>query len=178
MQPIDQETLTEIVRGATAEVFATMLDMELTAEPPYVQHVPPPPTEGVVSLIGLAGQWVGTGSMFCSAPFACQISSRMLMAEFPAVNDEVLDAVAEVTNMVLGNVKTGLEEHLGPMGLSIPTVVYGKNFTAKSAGDGDWSVFPFVWDGELVEVKLHLAPNRKPTAHIRHGFSHPYLLQG
>jgi len=178
MQPVDQVTLTGIVHAATTDVFATMLEMELTPQAPYVQHVPPPPTEGVVSLIGLAGKWVGTGSVFCSAPFACQISSRMLMADFCAVNDEVLDAVAEVTNMVLGNVKTGLEEHLGPMGLSIPTVVYGKNFTAKTAGDGDWNVFPFTCDGELLEVKIHLAPNRKPIERIRHGFSHPYSLQG
>lgn len=178
MQPLDRETLTAIVHAATADVFQTMLEMQLAPGEPYVQSVPPPPTEGVVSLIGLAGQWVGTGSVFCSAPFACRISSRMLMAEFPAVDDEVLDAVAELTNMIVGNVKTGLEEHLGPMGLSIPTVVYGKNFSAKSAGDGEWNVFPFTCEGDLLEVKIHLAPNRKPLTHIRPGFSHPYSLQG
>ena len=41
--------------------------------------------------------------------------------------DEVLDAVGELTNMIIGTVKNGLEEHLGPMQLSVPTVVYGKN---------------------------------------------------
>jgi len=178
MQPIDRGTLTDIVHAATNDVFATMLEMQLAAQAPYVQSIPPPPTEGVVSLIGLAGQWQGTGSVFCSAPFACRLSSRMLLAEFNAVDDEVLDAIAELTNMILGNVKTGLEEHLGPMGLSIPTVVYGKNFTAKSAGDGEWTVFPFSHEGELMEVKIHLAPSRRPPGQLRHGFSHPYSLQG
>ena len=40
----------------------------------------------------------------------------------------MLDAVAEVTNMIIGNVKTVLESRLGAMGLSTPTVIYGRNF--------------------------------------------------
>ena len=33
----------------------------------------------------------------------------MLMTESTAVNEEVLDAVAEMTNMIIGSVKTDLE---------------------------------------------------------------------
>lgn len=155
-----------------------MLGMDLTSSEPYVERVHPHPTEGVVSLIGLAGQWVGTGCVCCSASFACRISSRMLMAEIEAVGEEVLDAIAEVTNMIVGNVKTGIEEYLGPMGLSIPTVVFGKNFTARNAGDGEWTVFPFQYGEDRLEVKIFLIPNRKPVGQIRPGYSHPYSLQG
>ena len=56
------------------------------------------------------------------------MGANMLMTEASAVNEEVLDAMAELTNMVIGNVKTKLESQLGPLGLSIPTVVYGRNF--------------------------------------------------
>ncbi len=58
----------------------------------------------------------------------------MLMTEAPSVNEDVLDAVAELTNMIIGNVKTELEAQVGPLGLSIPTVVYGRNFQTKTAG--------------------------------------------
>jgi chemotaxis protein CheX len=143
-----------------------------------VERAPPHPTEGVVALIGLAGSWVGTGSISCSASFACRISAQMLMTKIESVGEEVLDAVAEVTNMIIGNVKTGLEEHLGPMGLSIPTVVYGRDFTARSAGEGEWTVFPF-FDGEdRLDVRICLVPNRKPVLQVRPGYSHPSTLQG
>jgi chemotaxis protein CheX len=177
MQPIDLVTLSRLVQSSAQDVFATMLGIDLSCGEPYIEHAPPDPTEGVVSLIGLAGQWVGTGCVFCSADFACRVSRLMLMTEIEAVGEDVLDAVAELTNMILGNVKTGLEDHLGPMGLSIPTVVFGKNFTARSAGDGEWNVFPFFHGGDRMEVKLYLIPGRKP-AHIRMGYSHPYPLQG
>jgi chemotaxis protein CheX len=85
----------------------------------------------------------------------------MLMTETASVNDEVLDAVAELTNMIIGGVKTGLEATLGPLGLSIPTVVYGRNFKARGAGNAEWIVAPFTWDGEQLVVKLCLAPNER-----------------
>lgn len=64
----------------------------------------------------------------CSPRFACQIAGALLMSPpFEAVNEEALDGVAEVANMIVGNVKTFLEERLGSMALSIPTVVFGRN---------------------------------------------------
>ena len=68
------------------------------------------------------------GSISCTPALACRICSQMLMTESTAVDEEVLDAVAELTNMIIGSVKTDLEQHLGPLGLSIPTVVFGRNF--------------------------------------------------
>ncbi len=178
MEPIARPALTEIVQNATHEVFRTMLGMDLAAQPDFVEKFPPPPAEGVVSLIGLAGRWVGTGCVFCSGPFACRISSQMLMTPVTAVGEEVLDVIAELTNMIIGNVKTGLEDSLGPMGLSIPTVVYGKNFTTRSTGEGEFTVYPFSLDGESFEVKICLAPSRKPNLPVRPGFPHSGALQG
>ena len=70
----------------------------------------------------------------------------------------MLDAIGEITNMVLGNVKTSLEEVLGPMGLSIPTVIYGRNFTTRSVGQSNWTIVPFQCLGERVAVHVCLAP--------------------
>ena len=88
------------------------------------------------------------------------------MTETSAVNEEVLDAVAELTNMIIGSVKTDLEAHLGPLGLSIPTVVFGRNFKTRSAGNTEWMNVTFDWDGERLLVKMCLAPNEK--AHVIH----------
>src|ERR1700724_1831823 len=126
--PIAQSDLVEIIRTATHEVFTMMQSLELTPGEVIVDKKEPEPSSGVVSLIGLAGAWVGTGSLSCTAQFACRIAGQMLMAEYPPICEDVLDAVAEITNMIIGNVKTALENRLGAMGLSTPTVIYGRNF--------------------------------------------------
>lgn len=165
---INTEQLAKLVKDATEEVFSTMLGTEITSGEPYLGGSDPGPSEGVVSLIGMAGAWIGTGSVFCSAEMACKIAAGFLMTEYPAVNSEVLDAVAEVTNMIIGNVKTSLEEQFGPMGLSIPTVIYGRNFMTRTVGNSEWVGVPFFWNNERIEVQVCLAPNEDgKTAHSR-----------
>lgn len=61
--------------------------------------------------------------------------------------------------MIIGCVKTDLEGQVGPLGLSIPTVVFGKNFRTKSAGATNWDVVRFPWEGETLLVKMCLAPH-------------------
>lgn len=158
---MNQDVIVTTIRQATEEVFTTMLGMDATAEDAYMEKSSPGPSDGLISVIGLAGSWVGTGSICCSGESARKISAAMMMSEYTDVCDEVLDAIAEITNMIIGNFKTVAETHLGPLGLSVPTVIYGLNFTARSAGKETWTVVPFHFSGgERIEVKVCLAPNR------------------
>jgi chemotaxis protein CheX len=159
------EIIVKSVSDATLQVFSTMLGADIVRGEVSVEKAMPEANEGVISFIGLAGSWVGTGSVSCSPTMACKICAQMLMCEAPAVNEEVLDAVAELTNMIIGSVKTELEQHLGPLGLSIPTVVYGRNFRTKSAGNTDWLVVRFEWDSEPLVVKMCLEAKNHP-AHV------------
>jgi chemotaxis protein CheX len=82
--------------------------------------------------------------------------------------------VAEVANMIIGNVKTELEQELGPMGMSIPTIIFGKNFSARSAGSEEWLTVPFTCEDERIEVKFCLTPSRggrviSPTSYALQG---------
>jgi chemotaxis protein CheX len=153
---VSQEFIIESVKNSVAQVFATMLGVDLG--PGEVTSNSQDKGGGVVSLIGLAGAWAGTGSVTCSAQMACRICSLMLITEATSVDEDVLDAVAEITNMIIGNVKTDLENRLGPLGLSIPTVIFGRNFRTKSAGAVDWTAVQFDWGGEPLVVKFCLAP--------------------
>jgi chemotaxis protein CheX len=157
-QELDQGKVVGAIRNATQEVFSTMLGLELAAQEAYRQPSKPEPTNGVVALIGLTGKWMGTGSIACSAEFACKISGQLLMAEYHSVDQEVLDAMGEVTNMIIGNFKNALEADAGPMGMSIPVVVFGHNFVAGSTHTVDWVVVPFAGDGGRMEVKACLSP--------------------
>jgi chemotaxis protein CheX len=162
-----QETVVQAIRTATCEVFTTMLGSDVVPGEAFPEKRATAPVDGVVSLIGLAGPWIGTGSLTCSPALACWLSGQLLMAEFSSVNDEVLDAVAELTNMIIGNVKTILEEELGQMALSIPTVVFGRNFTARSAGSEEWTVVPFDLTTGRLHIKICLAP-ATATSHSHH----------
>jgi chemotaxis protein CheX len=157
------ELIVNCIRHATANVFSTMLGVEIRQGETRIENGAPDVNDGVVSLIGLAGSWTGAGSISCSPALACRICSALLMTESSAVDEDVLDAVAELTNMIIGSVKTDLEEHLGPLGLSIPTVVFGRNFRTRSAANADWMVVPFEWDGEQLLVRLCLTRTERET---------------
>lgn len=161
---IEHHQMVEYVHSATESVFSTMLGMEITPKPEHVDQAPPMISDGVMSLVGLAGPWIGTGVITCSTEFAIQVCNHLLMAEETAVNEDVLDAMGEVTNMIIGNFKTFAENHLGPLCLSIPTVIHGRNFTSRSLGNNDWVVLPFECNGETIEIRVCLAKASTPSA--------------
>jgi chemotaxis protein CheX len=166
------------IRQATTQVFATMLGVELTAEPEVsIETGGPETNDGVVSLIGLAGPWVGTGSVTCSPEVACRVCGLMLMMEATSVNEEVLDAIAELTNMIIGSVKNDLEPALGPLCLSIPTVVFGRNFRTRSAGTAEWIVVRFPWDGDKLVVKMRITQAEKVHPPGVHSAGHSCALE-
>jgi len=158
------DLLSASIQHAALEVFSTMLGA--TIEVRDIHSAPPIPDDqdGVVSFIGLAGPWVGTGSIRCSPTVACRFCAQLLQVEKASLDEEVLDAVAEMTNMIVGGVKTELERDLGPLGLSIPTVIFGRNFKTKSAGAAEWTVERFRWESEEFEVRVCLAADEKQRA--------------
>jgi chemotaxis protein CheX len=162
---LDESLVTESLCRATLDVFGTMLGVDAVAGDRFTETQAPQPSHGLVSLIGMAGAWAGTGGISCSAELACKLSSKFLMTEYESVNDDVLDAMGELTNMIIGNFKNEIEEYVGTLGLSIPTVIFGRNFVARSAAANDWIVVPFECEGETMTVKVCLAPqtNRAVT---------------
>jgi chemotaxis protein CheX len=163
-----QELVVNAVRSATYDVFATMLALGLESRDPYTELGASGPvqidalgsTDEIIGLIGLAGEWIGTATICCNAIMACRIASHMLGTDYTEVNEEVLDAICEVVNMIVGGFKTRAEGYLGPLGLSIPTVIYGLRFWARSSGKERWIVTPFACGGDIFEVKICLARNR------------------
>ena len=57
------------------------------------------------------------------------------------------------------------------MGLSTPTVIYGRNFQTRSAGNQEWTVVPFLLEGERLCVQLCLAPNPDAEEDAKRGIS-------
>ncbi|MEI9977207.1 MAG: chemotaxis protein CheX [Ignavibacteriota bacterium] len=131
---IEPQKLVEYATAATADVFSTMLGMEAEAQVARIDPEFPTITDGVMALVGMAGSWTGAGVICCSAAFACKLCNQFIGTAAENVNEEVLDAVGELANMIIGNFKTSVEEQVGALGLSVPTVIYGRNFTSRSLG--------------------------------------------
>lgn len=175
-EALSKEELALAIRLSTEEVFSTMLGLNLTMGEVYVARDGVEPSSGVVSIVGFAGPWVGSGSLYCTGQFACKIASFFLQEEFSAVTEDVLDSVAELTNMIIGNVKTHLENRVGAMGLSTPTVIYGRNFQTRSVRNQEWTVVPFSLEGDRMCVQMCIMPNPDESQVKRAGFPIPHVL--
>ena len=115
--------------------------------------------------------------MSCSASLACMLSSRLLTTQCTSVTEDVLDSVAELINMIVGNVKNAVEERIGPMWLSTPTVIFGRNLQTRSAGNQDWTVVPFRIGDETMHVQICLSRSREtPFREGRPGFLIPHMM--
>ncbi len=174
---IDREVIVAVIRRVTQEVLSTMLDVEAQTLEAYTEHQAPAKSEGVASFVGLAGaEYAGTGSLHCGSDTACWLASRFLMAEYKSVDDEVLDAFGELANMIVGNFKNEIEQHTGPLGLSVPTVIYGRNFSTRSLSREEWTVLPFQCGAETLTVKVCLKPKEAGRA-PRHGERQEFILE-
>jgi chemotaxis protein CheX len=156
---LDQDLVIRTIRVATEEVFATMLGAAIE----FDETAQSDPDNGMMALVGLTGKWSGAGTLSCSPALGNQAAMTMFMSEPTpdpnAINDEVLDAVAELTNMVVGNIKNTLEQHLGPMAISIPSVIYGRNFHFRSLTGKMIASMAFRWNDQPLEIKIVLAPS-------------------
>jgi chemotaxis protein CheX len=149
-----------LIWSNTEKVFSTMLGLSLTASSATEEQIRALRKGGVVSVVGFAGRWRGSGTLRCTGSLACSLSSKLLMTDFDHVNDEVLDAMGEMANMIIGNFKDEAASKLGTLGLSTPTVIYGSNFEARNwNGENSISVL-FNCESEVFEVNVTLVPGQ------------------
>jgi chemotaxis protein CheX len=153
------ELLSKQIESAALNVFETMLGIKLEPGEARQENAEAGPTNGVVAVVGLAGRYSGIGSITCSIPAACVAAEAMLMTPYETVNEDVLDAVGELANMIIGNIKTNLEAEIGEMGLSTPTVIHGENVRTRVSGSHKWTMVPFKFNGHEVLVQMMITEN-------------------
>ena len=127
--------LPTFLRGATQDVFDTMLSMQLTEQDSHTL------ADGsrIVGSVSLAGSVSGTVNVHVSDAFANQITANMLGMELDEIDsdEEVHDVIGELSNMIGGDLKSRLCDAGFVCELSIPSITSGKDFTVESKG---WAV--------------------------------------
>lgn len=157
---LEAGAIVNLVRETTGTLFETMMSGTPEPLPDYRTGTVEEDRESVFCLIGFSGEVVGSGSLHCSGACAMRLASALLMGEYERVDAEVLDAVAEVTNMIVGNFKTALEDDLGAIGISTPTVIYGQQYAARNFGASEWIVVPFRYEGEEFDIRISLQSDK------------------
>ncbi len=143
--------------SAAADVFSTMLQCELTRGKLTIGNGAQP-TMDISGIIGLSGRASGTVVLSLDRAVALSATEILLSQKCESIDGDVIDAVGELTNMVAGRAKAGLE-HL-KMSLALPTVITGKNHVISFGSVTQTLAIPFTceWGGVVLEVGLVESP--------------------
>jgi chemotaxis protein CheX len=144
--------------AATKNVFETMCQTKVQAKKPSLKQ--DKKSFGEVSgIIGMASETV-TGCMVISFSEACilRVVANMLYEDpKPAIDDEVVDAVGELTNMICGGAKAQLAKLNHKFDLATPTMITGKGVEISYHTDAPTITIPFKTEyGDFV-IEANLA---------------------
>ena len=68
------------ILAATADVFGTMLNLDVAAVGEAVEPKGSDTIDGVLALVGFSGKWAGTGMVRCDTALACAFYAHLLKA--------------------------------------------------------------------------------------------------
>jgi chemotaxis protein CheX len=138
---------------ALSRTFSTMLDCPATRGGLRLKDRQESEHD-ISGVIGLSGQAAGTVVLNFSEGVALRAAGHMLMAEYESIDQDVQDAIGELTNMVAGAAKAQLEEY--QLSISLPNVISGAGRAINFPSDVPALVVPFdtPWGPISMEVGL------------------------
>lgn len=124
----------KFINNAAIEVFDMMLSMEI--EPCEVNDTALVDGGRIVGAVSFAGDVTGNVSVQVTQSFGEVITANMLGIDIEEIEDdeEVNDAVGELSNMIGGNLKSRFCDSGFPCELSIPSVTTGSDFKIENLG--------------------------------------------
>jgi flagellar motor switch protein FliN len=156
MSDIENFDIRTHVIDSIVETFDTMVSMEIE-----VSDSEPPDTAGIsrmVAAVNFAGHVIGLINIQVSSDLARLMMANMLDLEPEEVEDEseIKDLLAEITNIVGGNLKSALNDAGYPCVNSTPSLTYGADFSIKSLSMDRFERYVFSYQEELVFVEVGL----------------------
>jgi len=135
---VDEVCFSTALLDGAKEVFETMIFMDL--EEFEDSDNAADEANSLLGLITFRNSIEGCLTIRSSIPCARLIAGNMLGVDTPEEinalsNDEVCDAFGEVTNMVMGSIKSRIQTEVGEVSVSIPTVVCGNNLSNSLGED-------------------------------------------
>ncbi len=153
---LDKKLINAFVDGVS-KTLATMAGTQTNTGTPTIEKEFS--TKGdVAGLIGMvAGQMKGTLTISFEKETLFFILENMLGEPYTELNEQVADAVGELTNMIYGCAKTTLNEMGYGFEMAIPTVVMGRA-KIKSFHTGATLVIPFTCTKGKFFIEITVQP--------------------
>jgi chemotaxis protein CheX len=146
-------TVEQEIERATHEVFAAMAGCDVTSALP-AERTGAEENFKLVSSLRLSGSVRGTAHVRYTLSMATGITCQLLEADPPLATDVILDAMGEVANMIIGTVKSSLENQWGSIRLGTPRA----GMLSDSALELPSMAVDFRWKGEPFSVSLAFQP--------------------
>jgi chemotaxis protein CheX len=141
--------------NATLNVLETMAFVKSEAGKPYLKK--DDVARGDVSgVIGITGETNGTIYVTFDESCILKIVSNMFGEKMTEINNEITDAVGELTNMISGQARKELEEIGQVFHGAIPSVITGKNHKLIPMTKGPKIAIPFKTDSGNFTVEVAL----------------------
>jgi len=148
-----------LVTGAVTELFSTMLSMNMlpaSLEPGFGNG-----EAHIAGAVGFVGKLSGMVYVFTTVSFARRITATLLgLQEAEIEGDEMInDAMGEMANMLVGQMKSQLSDRGMPCVLTIPSVVRGSNFSVEATTSTEGHIFSFVSGENRIFIQVLLKPS-------------------
>jgi len=126
----------------TAEVLTKMASLKPVAGKPFVK-INDSAYGDVSGIIGMTGDAIGSLALTFSEKCILGVVSNMLGESYNEINQDVMDAVGELTNMISGASRKLMEKDNLRVFAAIPSVIFGKDHSVRHVVRGASIVIPF-----------------------------------
>jgi len=155
-----EQPLLEPFVNATTSVIQTMAGLTPKPGAPFTKE--DEHAFGVVSgIIGLASDTL-RGVMIISFDerSILKIASKMLFEEFHEVSADVIDAVGELTNIIVGNAKREFSEKNYVFDMATPLMLKGTDLKISQFVSGTTTCLPFTVEDAVFRLEVNLCEPR------------------
>ena len=148
------DDLDQLVTSAVTQIFSTMLGMELRPAP--LGSVSSNGDPQIAGAVGFIGRLTGVVYIYTTVPFARRITAAFLgMSDAEVESEEMInDAIGEMANMVVGQMKSRLSDRGIACALTIPSVVRGSHFSIEAITTVEGKLYNFEACGKCLIIQV------------------------
>ncbi|MFO8085051.1 MAG: chemotaxis protein CheX [Desulfobacterales bacterium] len=132
----------EKIIEVTKEIFESMIMLDVTPDQPLTEHVSKF-TCSLSAMVGFAGFKQGNLVIHAPKEVAMGLTRDFLGIDINDINEDVQDAMGELANMIAGSLKPVISNNGKNIELSLPSVVYGEQYSMTVIAKADWIIVPF-----------------------------------
>ena len=138
---------------AVINVLSTMAGVEAAPGKPYINRKRVAAGD-VTGLIGVSGHTTGTISLTLEKEAILAIVNNMLSEGYTEIDNDIADAVGELTNMISGQARAKLSQQGMSLRASTPSAIIGRGHTVEHLATAPILAIPFSTEQGALVVEV------------------------